>query len=80
LLELHTLYATAGDCPLVNTPPLRIKEMLRELVADPGRREELGRRGRDYVEANHSLEAVGAMFDSIFRGFGMPASHAQVRA
>jgi glycosyltransferase involved in cell wall biosynthesis len=79
LLELHSLYATAGDCPLVNTPPLQIKEVLRELVADPERRDELGRRGREYVEANHSLEAVGAMFDSIFRGFGMPASQAKVR-
>ncbi len=79
LLELHSLYATANDCPLVNTPPLRIKDILRDLVADPERREELGRRGRDYVEANHSLEAVGAMFDAIFRGFGMPADHAQVR-
>jgi glycosyltransferase involved in cell wall biosynthesis len=79
LLRLHTLYATAGDCPLVNTPPLLIKEVLRELVADPERREEIGRRGREYVEANHSLEAVGSMFDSIFRGFGMPAGQAQVR-
>ena len=79
LLELHSLYATARDCPLVNTPPLRIKEVLRELVADPELREELGRRGREYVEANHSLEAVGAMFDSIFRSFGMPASQERGR-
>jgi glycosyltransferase involved in cell wall biosynthesis len=80
LLRLHSLYATAKDCPLVNTPPLRIKDVLRELVADPERREELGRRGREYVEANHSLEAVGAMFDAIFRGFGMPPREAEVRA
>jgi glycosyltransferase involved in cell wall biosynthesis len=77
LLELHRLYATAADCPLVNTPALAIKDVLRELVADPERREELGRRGRKYVEANHSLEAVGAMFDSIFRGLGKPAPHVQ---
>jgi glycosyltransferase involved in cell wall biosynthesis len=67
LLELHSLYATARDCPLVNTPPLRIKDVLRELVADHDRREELGRRGREYVEANHSLEAIGGMFDSILQ-------------
>jgi glycosyltransferase involved in cell wall biosynthesis len=79
LLELHTLYATAGDCPLVNTPPLRIKDVIRDLVADPDRREELGRKGREYVAANHSLEAVGGMFDSIFRGFGMPPQEAEVR-
>jgi glycosyltransferase involved in cell wall biosynthesis len=70
LLALHTLYATAADCPLVNTPPLEIKDVLRALVADPDRREELGRRGRAYVEANHSLAAVGAMFDEILRGLG----------
>jgi glycosyltransferase involved in cell wall biosynthesis len=79
LLELHSLYAAARDCPLVNTPPLRIKDVLRELVADPERREQLGRSGRDYVEANHSLRAVGEMFDDIFRGFGMPARKAEVR-
>jgi glycosyltransferase involved in cell wall biosynthesis len=80
LLRLHSLYATAKDCPLVNTPPLEIKDVLRELVADPDRREELGRRGREYVEANHSLEAVGGMFDSIFRGFGLAPREAEVRA
>lgn len=78
LLELHSLYAAAEDCPLVNTPPLMIKDVVRELVADPERREELGRKGREYVEANHSLEAVGAMFDSIFRGLGKPPHGAQV--
>jgi glycosyltransferase involved in cell wall biosynthesis len=77
LLELHSLYATAADCPLVNTAPLAIKDVLRELVAHPERREELGRKGREYVESNHSLEAVGSMFDSIFRDLGIHPSEPQ---
>lgn len=67
LLELYTLYSFAGECPLVNTPVLEIKERLRELVHDAQLRRDLGLAGRRYVEAHHSLEAVGAMLDSIYR-------------
>ncbi len=67
LLELYTLYSFAGECPLVNTSALEIKERLRELIHDPRRRRELGLAGRRYVEAHHSLEAVGAMLDGIYR-------------
>jgi glycosyltransferase involved in cell wall biosynthesis len=66
LLELYRLYSFAGACPLVNTPASRIKEVLEELAGDPARRAELGARGRRYVEAHHSLESRGRMFDSIF--------------
>lgn len=67
LLELYTLYSFAGECPLVNTPPLEIKERLRELIHDPVRRRELGLAGRGYVEAHHSLDAVGTWLDGIYR-------------
>jgi glycosyltransferase involved in cell wall biosynthesis len=66
LVELYTLYSFAGECPIVNTSPLEIKEKLRELATDPERRAELGRRGRRYVSDHHSLEALGTMFDEIF--------------
>ena len=66
LVELYTLYSFAGECPLVNTPVLEIKERLRELVHDAPRRRRLGIAGRSYVEAHHSLEAVGALFDGIY--------------
>jgi glycosyltransferase involved in cell wall biosynthesis len=66
LVELYTLYSFAGECPLVNTPALEIKERLRELIHDPARRRELGLAGRRYVEDHHSLEAVGEMFDGIY--------------
>jgi glycosyltransferase involved in cell wall biosynthesis len=67
LLELYTLYSFAGECPLVNTPALEIKERLRELIHDAKRRRELGLAGRRYVEDHHSLEAVGAWLDEIYR-------------
>jgi glycosyltransferase involved in cell wall biosynthesis len=67
LLELYTLYSFAGECPLVDAPPLAIKEPLRELVESPELRVEVGERGRRYVEDHHSLESVGQMFDGIFR-------------
>ncbi|MFL6036824.1 MAG: glycosyltransferase [Gaiellaceae bacterium] len=78
--ELYSLYASGADCPLVNVHPLGIKEVLRELVADPELREELGRKGREYAEANHSLEAVGGMFDSIFRDLGVPPRREETAA
>ena len=67
LFELYTLYSFAGECPLVNTPALEIKERLRELIHDAERRRELGVAGRRYVEAHHSLEAIGQMLDGIYR-------------
>jgi glycosyltransferase involved in cell wall biosynthesis len=67
LLELYSLFSFAGECPVVNTPPTRIKAVLRELVADADRRTELGRRGREYVERYHSLDAVGTWLDGMFR-------------
>lgn len=67
LLELYTLYSFAGECPLINTPALEIKEVLRPLIHDAQRRREVGIAGRRYVEAHHSLESVGAMLDEIYR-------------
>jgi glycosyltransferase involved in cell wall biosynthesis len=66
-LDLYTLFSFAGECPLVDAHPLRIKERIRELVESPELRAELGERGRRYVQDHHSLESVGRMFDGIFR-------------
>ncbi len=72
LLELYTLYSWAGECPLVNTPALRIKEILREMVEHPELRAEIGAKGRAYVEKYHSLEAIGRMFDEVYREIWQP--------
>ncbi len=66
LRELYVLFSFAGECPVVNTPPEQVQDELRRLVADPARREELGRRGREYVRNHHSLEAVAATLDELF--------------
>ena len=55
------------ECPIVNTNPETIASSLRRLAADPDMRRELGRRGPPYVEKYHSLRAVGAQFDGIYR-------------
>jgi glycosyltransferase involved in cell wall biosynthesis len=72
LLDLYTLYSFAGELPLVDTHPLQIKDRLRELVEDAQLRADLGERGRRFVEDHHSLEAVGQMFDGIFRELSRP--------
>ena len=66
-VELYSLFSFAGECPIVNTPVSAIKENIRQLVADRQQRIALGRLGREYVRKYHSLEAIGAMFDSVYR-------------
>ena len=55
-----------AQCPLVNTNPDTIAENLRRLL-DPKLRRELGARGPAYVDRYHSLRAVGARFDELYR-------------
>lgn len=70
------------ECPIVDTNVDTIADRLRELVEDRKQREELGRRGREYVLRFHSYDAVGAMWDAIFRhvwsGAPLPQSIADV--
>jgi glycosyltransferase involved in cell wall biosynthesis len=56
-----------SECPIVSTTPETIAANLRRLADDPGLREDIGRRGPPYVEKYHSLRAVGAQFDGIYR-------------
>jgi glycosyltransferase involved in cell wall biosynthesis len=44
----------ASECPIVNSPPECIGSELRALANDRGRLEELGRRGRRYIERYHT--------------------------
>jgi glycosyltransferase involved in cell wall biosynthesis len=55
------------DCPIVSATPDTLEAELRALVTDPERRRALGSRGPAYVRAVHSLEAVGAQLDAIYR-------------
>jgi hypothetical protein len=56
-----------GDAPIVSATPDTVLDELRRLVADARLRAELGARGPAYVRRNHSLEAVGAQLDSVYR-------------
>ena len=58
----------ASECPIVDTPPERLKDNLRMLVEDPELRRRLGEEGRRYVERHYSNQAVGALLDEIVSG------------
>jgi glycosyltransferase involved in cell wall biosynthesis len=56
-----------AECPLVSASPDTLVDSLRRLAASSAERRELGRRGPPYVEKYHSLRAVGARQDEIYR-------------
>jgi len=56
-----------NECPIVNTNPENLYENLVMLIKDKSLREELGRKGRKYVEEVYSLEKVGERFDKIYK-------------
>lgn len=55
------------ECPVINANLATLRERLIELLEDPDRRRRLGLQGRAYVEKYHSLEAIGAFDDQIYR-------------
>ena len=65
ILRLYTLTSFAGECPIVNTSPEQIADKLRWLYENPEECEEIGRKGRAYVEKYHSLEAIGGYLSGI---------------
>jgi len=66
LLQLYSYFSFAKECPIVNTPISDIKKNLITLIKNKELREELGKKGRAYVEKYHSYKAIGKMFDEIF--------------
>jgi glycosyltransferase involved in cell wall biosynthesis len=54
------------DLPIVNTPRDRIDENLRTLIRDPGLREQLGKKGRDYVITNHDADVIAGQILAIY--------------
>jgi Glycosyl transferases group 1 len=67
LRELYVLFSFAEGCPVVSAAPEEVEDKLRELASDRERREDLGRRGREYVRDHHSLEAAAATLDEMFK-------------
>lgn len=74
--DLIDLYVKAGliepgEIPLVNTVAGGIAERLRWAAAHSAELEEIGRRGRAFVEKHHSLERIGAEFTKILEAIGV---------
>ncbi len=65
--ELFQFHPEWAECPIVNTSPDNLKQQLIMLINDRQLRQELGRKGIEYVKKYHSLEAVGAMEDKFYR-------------
>lgn len=63
-----------AQCPIVNATPETLKDVLIRLVQDPGLRQELGVKGRRYVEQVYALEKVGSRFDRLYRALWTGAS------
>jgi glycosyltransferase involved in cell wall biosynthesis len=56
-----------AEAPVVSATPDTIVDELRRLVRARAHREELGAKGPEYVRRHHSLEAVGARLDEVYR-------------
>ena len=67
LYEFYRHYSWGGECPVVDTPPDRIKEVIVRLLDDDEGRASLGRAGRAFVERYHSLDGMGRIYDAVIR-------------
>jgi hypothetical protein len=60
-------YGFLDECPILSSPPERLKMNLRALVSRPDLRRELGQAGRLYVEKYHSFDTARYMFTSVYK-------------
>jgi glycosyltransferase involved in cell wall biosynthesis len=56
----------ADTLPIVSATPETIEAVLRDLLADPLKRQEIGRKSRDFAIKWHSAGAAGKRFDIIY--------------
>ena len=56
------------ELPVVSATPDTVHEVLIDLVANPVKRREIGRRSREFAVKWHSAEAGAARFDGIYGG------------
>lgn len=57
----------AEELPIISATPNTVEAVLRELIADPGKRREIGRRSRDFAVKWHSAAAGATRMDQIYR-------------
>jgi glycosyltransferase involved in cell wall biosynthesis len=64
------------ELPIVNATPDTVREVLLDLIRNPAKRREIGRRSREFAVKWHSAEAAGERFDAIYSGLlaGRPGS------
>lgn len=60
-----------GECPIINTHVLTLKEDIRRLVAERGSLNEIGRRGRGYVEKYFSVPAFSRRLGNAYQRLGI---------
>lgn len=56
----------ADELPIVSATPHTVEAVLRDLIAHPDKRREIGRRSREFALKWHSASAAGKRFDQIY--------------
>lgn len=56
----------AAELPVISATPATVEGVLRDLIANPQKRHEMGRRSREFAVKWHSAEAGGRRFDEIY--------------
>lgn len=57
----------AAELPIISATPSTVEGVLRDLIADPEKRSEIGQRSREFALKWYSAEAGGRRFDNIYR-------------
>jgi len=56
----------ADELPIINANPDTIEEILKDLILNPAKRKEIGRKSREFAVKWHSSEAGGKRMDEIY--------------
>jgi hypothetical protein len=57
----------ADELPIVDATPETVEAVLLDLITNPQKRTEIGRRGRAFALKWHSAQAAGTRFDTVYR-------------
>jgi hypothetical protein len=58
--------AYADELPIISATPETVEAILRDLIAHPDKRNEIGKRSREFVMKWHSSETAAKRFDEIY--------------
>ena len=57
----------AEELPIISATPDTVETVLYDLITDPEKRREIGRRSRNFALKWHSAEVGGRRFDDIYK-------------